>query len=469
MSEKKIYVLDTNIILDNPDCITDSFEENDLVVPLVVLEELDNQKKINGEVGVCARRALRIIDSLIDGNNLTEGSKRNENGDLIKIEILTSEDISRWETLGFNVQKNDDLIILTALKTRDKNEDKKCVLISNDNSVRIKSSLLDIPAQHYKEGTVKKESLEYKGFMTVTLPDSFFGEVDEASGEFIPKRIPNKIEFSQIEEYMEEDITENEFVNIIPSEENLSKAIRKKLKSVYKYNDGLLVKKTFQHKGVYGGVSGKNLEQSAALDLLLDNDVSVVALNGLSGSGKTILSIASSVTLMSEKASDYDKLILLKPTVSVSDDIGFLPGNVEEKLSHYMGSYMDNFKMLKKLELENNGSTGNSYDDLKEKEKIEIESISFLRGRSLNNCIIVVDEVQNLTQNVIKTILTRVGSNCKIILLGDPEQIDRPFLSKYNNGLSYLIEKFRGQSFFGHVKFVHGVRSEVSKIASELL
>jgi PhoH-like ATPase len=423
MSEKKIYVLDTNIILDNPDCITDSFEENDLVVPLVVLEELDNQKKINGEVGVCARRALRIIDSLIDGNNLTEGSKRNENGDLIKIEILTSEDISRWETLGFNVQKNDDLIILTALKTRDKNEDKKCVLISNDNSVRIKSSLLDIPAQHYKEGTVKKE----------------------------------------------EDITENEFVNIIPSEENLSKAIRKKLKSVYKYNDGLLVKKTFQHKGVYGGVSGKNLEQSAALDLLLDNDVSVVALNGLSGSGKTILSIASSVTLMSEKASDYDKLILLKPTVSVSDDIGFLPGNVEEKLSHYMGSYMDNFKMLKKLELENNGSTGNSYDDLKEKEKIEIESISFLRGRSLNNCIIVVDEVQNLTQNVIKTILTRVGSNCKIILLGDPEQIDRPFLSKYNNGLSYLIEKFRGQSFFGHVKFVHGVRSEVSKIASELL
>ena len=204
----------------------------------------------------------------------------------------------------------------------------------------------------------------------------------------------------------------------------------------------------------------------------MDDDVKVIALSGPAGSGKTLLSMATCMTkLLKDKNNHYEKLILLKPTVSVSDDIGFLPGSVEDKLNKYMGSYFDNFKTLRKLESvhTNSASSEDSFDKMKDKGIIEVESISFLRGRSLSDCLIIADEVQNVTQTVLKTILTRVGENCKIILLGDTSQIDRPYLSKYNNGLSYCIEKMKGQDFFAHVKFIHGVRSIVSKKAAELL
>jgi PhoH-like ATPase len=469
MSTKKVYVLDTNVLLDNPDCLTDSFEENDLVIPLTVIEELDGLKKSPGEVGYCARQALRIIEQLRKDQNIHEGVQRNEDGGTLKVIPLTNEEKNSYNNLGYKLDKADDLIILTALKVQQDVGDLPCVLVSNDTSVRIKSSLLDIPAQFYKEGTVKKESLDYQGFKNVLLPLEFFGDIDD-EGEFYAKRLPLKIDLSDIEEFLEEDVVINEFLLLSPEDSSIHKKKIKKLKAVYRYNGEKLVKKSLLSKDVYGGLSGKNLEQSCALDLLLDDSVKVVGLNGMSGSGKTILALGSALTkILKERDKDYEKLILLKPTVSVSDDIGFLPGNVEEKLSHYMGSYMDNFKILKKMETMTSKSTTMGYEELKEKEMLEIESISFLRGRSLNDCIIIVDEVQNLTQIVVKTILTRVGNNCKIIFLGDPEQIDRPFLSKYNNGLSYLIEKLRGQSFFGHVKFIHGVRSEVSRIAAELL
>lgn len=469
MSNKKIYVLDTNILLDNPDCIKESFDEHDIHIPLVVIEELDGLKKAQGDKGFCARQALRNIESLRKDFNISEGVPRNDLESMLYVTALSNEERDYYNNLGYNIDKNDDLIILTALKVKKQFKDMPCYLISNDTNVRIKSSLLDIPAQFYKEGSVKKETLDHKGFKNVKLPIDFFGQYKEDTGAFAPRRLPARLERQDIEEYLEEELLCNEFVLLSP-EDGLSKKESKKLKAVYRYNGERLIKKSLQYKDVYGDVSGQNLEQSVALDVLLDDDVKVVALNGPSGSGKTILSFATALTkLVKRKESEYEKIILLKPTVAVSDDIGFLPGNVEDKLSHYMGSYLDNFKTLKKLETESTKSTTKSFEELKADGKIEIESISFLRGRSLSDCIIIVDEVQNLTQIVVKTILTRVGNNCKIILLGDPEQIDRPYLSKYNNGLSCLIEKLRGQDFFAHVKFLHGVRSQVSKISAELL
>jgi PhoH-like ATPase len=469
---KKIYVLDTNILLDNPDCLMESFDENDIVIPLTVIEELDNLKKTPGDTGYCARQALRNIESLRKDMNIHEGVPRNEEGSVLRVVPLTAEERKHYDSMGFG-DKNDDNIILTALKV--KMESKlPVILISNDTSVRIKSSLLDVPPQPYKDGTVKKETLDFKGYKDVILPLGFFGEFNELKGQFVARRMPPRMDLAEIEEYLDDEgVLINQFLLLAPPEthENMPKKEAKKLKVVYRYDGEELVKKSLQYKGVYGGLSGKNLEQSVALDVLLDDEVKVVALSGPSGSGKTILSIATCLTkMLKQKDTNYEKLILLKPTVSVSDDIGFLPGNVEEKLSHYMGSYMDNFKTLKKLETMSSKTTNSdSFDELKNKDMIEIESISFLRGRSLSDCLIIVDEVQNLSQNVIKTILTRVGNNCKIILLGDPDQIDRPFLSKYNNGLSYLIEKLKGQEFFAHVKFLHGVRSIVSKMSAELL
>jgi PhoH-like ATPase len=469
---KKIYVLDTNILLDNPDCLMESFDENDIVIPLTVIEELDNLKKSAGDTGFCARQALRNIEHLRKDMNIHEGVPRNEEGSTLKVVPLTEEERRHYNSMGFG-DKNDDLIILTALKVKTQSEI-PVILISNDTSVRIKSSLIDVPPQLYKDGSVKKETLDFRGYKDVIIPLEFFGEYDEGKGEFVARRLPLKLDLEEIQDYLDDEgVLINQFLLLSPEEDPdvINKKASKKLKTVYRYDGEKLNKKSLQYKGVYGGLNGKNLEQSVALDVLLDDEVKVVALSGPSGSGKTILSIATCLTkMLKQKDTNYEKLILLKPTVSVSDDIGFLPGNVEEKLSHYMGSYMDNFKTLKKLEnVATKASGSDSFEELKNKDMIEIESISFLRGRSLSDCLIIVDEVQNLSQTVIKTILTRVGNNCKIILLGDPDQIDRPFLSKHNNGLSYLIEKLKGQEFFAHVKFLHGVRSIVSKMSAELL
>ena len=468
---KKIYVLDTNVILENPDCISDSFEDNDLVIPLKVVEELDGLKKSQGDTGYCARQALRNIEKARGQSNIQDGVVRNDEGAKLRVVPLTTEDSKKITGEGFDCN-NDDIIIFTALKIKNEGNDEPVVFISNDTSARIKASLMDIPSQFYKEGTVSKESLAYNGFRNIKMPLVFFGSVDEDQHKFRGKRMPSKLTLDEVEGYTDvADVVPNEFLLFSPEDNDYTnKKENKKLKSVYRFNENKLQKKSLIYSNVYGGIGGKNLEQSVALDLLLDDNVKVVALTGPAGSGKTFCTIASCMTkLVKEKK--YEKLILLKPTIGVSDEIGFLPGSVDDKLSHYMGSYNDNFKTLRKLEIEKSGSVSDEdkFEKLKEKGQLEVESISFLRGRSLADCLIVVDEVQNLSQTVIKTILTRVGENSKIIILGDPSQIDRPFLSKYNNGLSYAIEKLRGQEFFGHIKFIHGVRSIVSKVSAQLL
>lgn len=474
---KKIYVLDTNVILENPDCVSESFEDNDLIIPLKVIEELDGLKKSQGDTGYCARQALRNIEQIRGTSNIQDGVVRNDEGARLRVVPLTTDDITKIAEEGFHCN-NDDKIIFTAVKIKEEGGEEPVIFVSNDTSARIKASLMDLPSQFYKEGMVSKESVNYTGFRDVEMPLEFFGTINEEEQKFRGKRMPMKLLLDEVEEYVDiEDVVANEFLLFTPTESPLiNKKERKKLKVIYRYNEGKLVKKSLDYKHnkpdyiVYGGVGGKNLEQSVALDLLLDDDAKVVALTGPAGSGKTFCTIASCMTKLI-KDKKYEKMILLKPTVSVSDEIGYLPGNVEEKLAHYLGSYMDNFKNLRKMEMENSktASDDDKFEKLSEKGIIEIESISFLRGRSLSDCLIIVDEVQNLSQTVVKTILTRVGENSKIIILGDPSQIDRPYLSKYNNGLSYAIEKLRGQEFFGHVKFIHGVRSIVSKVSAELL
>jgi len=473
---KKIYVLDTNVLLEDPDCIIKGFEENDLVIPLTVTEELDNQKKGSDEIGYCARQTLRNIEAIRQNQNLNKWVERNEEGGRIKITCLTQAEKDRYNMMGFDMEKPDNVIITTAVKIKEKYPKEKVILISNDISVRIKSSLLDVPSQIFKESLVKEATLEFTGYRDIEMPVEFFGEFDEETGKWSTRRALQKLPLEQLTKIKEiEHPVKNEFLLLSPDnkDDSFSKKERKKLKSVYRLEeDNILHKKNLIPKIVYGGISGKNLEQSVALDVLLDDAIKVVALSGPSGSGKTILSIAACLTkLLKEKNNNYEKLILLKPTVAVSDEMGFLPGSAEDKVSQYMGSYFDNFKTLRKLETIHTSSSGtqNTLEIMRENGIIEIESISYLRGRSLSDCLIIADETQNVTQIVIKTILTRVGENCKIILLGDTDQIDRPYLSKHNNGLSHAIERLKGQDFFAYVKFIHGVRSIVSKKSAELL
>jgi PhoH-like ATPase len=478
MSVKKVYVLDTNVLLSNPDCLKESFEENDIVIPLTVLEELDNLKSKDGDKGYCARQALRQLESIRGEGNIHEGVTRNDLGSILKVVYMTNDERESYNKIGLS-GNNDDVIIFTALKvqTLEKRKENglKVIFVSNDTSARIKSSLLDIPAQFYKAGSASREAIDYTGYTNIELPLHFFGKFDEETDVFTPIRLPSKLTMEELGEYLDIDnFFQNEFLLISPDSYNdrMDKKEKKKLKAVYRLIGDTFVKRNLNSRNLYANVVGKNLEQSAGIDILLDDDIKVVALTGLAGSGKTLLSLATGLTkIFKEQDSRYEKIILLKPTVSVSDEIGFLPGNVEEKLSHYMGSYLDNFKTLRKLEIEHSKSAkaGDKFEELVASGKIEIESISFIRGRTFSDAIVIIDETQNLTQATVKTILTRVGENCKIILIGDILQIDRAYLSKFNNGLTYAIDKLKNQDFFGHIKFTQGVRSTVSRVCAELL
>jgi PhoH-like ATPase len=221
-------------------------------------------------------------------------------------------------------------------------------------------------------------------------------------------------------------------------------------------------------KQLYGGLVGKNLEQSCALDLLLDDDVKVVSIKSRAGGGKTIISLAGALQkVMKDKK--YDKIIFLKPTISAHEEIGFLKGTMEEKMRPFMSSFIDNINVLRKGEITSTRGSTYNFEEFLSKEIIEVENIGFIRGRSFNDCIIIADEMQNVGKSVMKTIMTRVGENCKIIILGDIEQIDPPYLSRSNNGLSHAIKNLRGNSFYGHVTLVRAERSVVADVAARCL
>lgn len=467
---KKNFVLDTNVLLSDDKCVSKGFDDNHVIIPLSVIEELDNKKNDKSEVGYAAREVLRDIDSIKDrypNGNIKKGIIRNEKGGLLRIIPIA---IGETKSLNkyYSLQKNDDYIILTALKVMKESSSTPTILVTNDKAMKMKALMSDLQTEVYKTSMVNKEFLDYSGYRTSILPLDFFGEF--INGEWKLNEIPDTC---TPEELNVEDPVANEFVLLDVSDEDKEKLVKKdikKLKAIYRYKGGSYVKRDMNFRGLYGNVSGRNLEQSCALDLLMDDDVKVVSLRGNAGSGKTFLALSTLLTrILKDKNSKYDKIILLKPTVSISQDIGFLPGTADEKLNPFIRSFVDNFEVLRKKEVVHNKTSTKSFEELKEDGKIEIECISFLRGRSLNDCLIIADELQNVSHAVVKTILSRVGENTKIVALGDIDQIDVPYLSKFSNGLSHLGKKFRGQDIFGHITLVKSERSAVASLAAELL
>ena len=468
MSKKK-FVLDTNILINNPKCVIDSFDENDVILPFTVIEELDNLKTKEG-IGYSAREALRNIEKIRkDSIDIRTGVVRNEKGGLLRIVTMRDSidelpiDILNIE--GFDISVPDNRIVLTALKIS-KEDDTETVFISNDCNARIKASFLELKAERYLDDVVPEEYLSYTGMRKVEMPLSFFGDV--LDGKFIAKKNFYTIDINE-EPFKDMNIIENEYVLLDVNESEfegieLSKKEKKHLKHVYRKTGDFLDYRELNHT-MYGGVRGKNLSQSVAIDLLMDENIKVLTMRSVAGGGKTLLSTSYGFSSVIHNKL-FDKIIFLKPTISAHEDIGFLPGTTDQKMLPYMGSFLDNCNVLKKMETVNSNSTNaDDFDSMVKKGLIEIENIGFLRGRSITDSLIILDEAQNLSTSVAKTIVSRVGEGSKILILGDPTQIDDRFLSIESNALSHIIKNLRGERIYAHVDLESCVRSEVSRIA----
>jgi PhoH-like ATPase len=488
----KNYVLDTNVLLSNSNLITEAFDDNNLIIPLPVIEELDRLKERGDTVGYNAREVLRQIEKCREHKiDFVAGIKRNDRGGLLRILpirneapnlntrnlTITTESRTVSVSPGFDLDIVDNLIILTVLKIKEENLNIETIFVSNDCNARIKASLIGIRAEEYREQKVEPKILDYSGFQIIKKPLSFFGgfSAKRVKGEERIEWVDFDIDEIPMAE-MDERIEQNEYVliDVEPVGEELDDVQRidkkdyKKLKKVYRRKGDNLVLRPMKFSGLYGGFSSKNLEQSCALDLLLDDDIKVVTIGGVAGTGKTILSVVSAFQkVIKDKV--YDRIVFLKPTITAHEDIGYLKGDMMTKLNPFMSSFIDNINVLKKSEAVINKKTSDGFDELVKNGIIEVEHIGFIRGRSFNNCIIIADELQNVGRPVMKTIVSRVGENCKIICLGDVDQIDASYLSKANNGLSHLINKFKGQEVYGHITLKRCERSQVATLAAALL
>ena len=448
---KKLYVLDTSVLVYDPLSFK-SFNDNIVVIPITVLEELDKLKKFFDETGKNARTFIRTLDQLLPNSKDIEKGVKIENNITLKIDNNLEED----KSLGTFLY-GDNRILSCVIKLSKSND--KVVLISKDIALRIRAKALGIPAEDYTKDRYKFDEI-YDSIKTLELTNNQMTEYYSNKSVKITDEIIDK-----------EDVIANDFCILRSSKNDLLGYGRFHL-------DKKEVVEVRKFKNIFG-VSPKSSEQNFALDLLLDNSINLVSLAGPSGTGKTLLSLAAGLYSILENK-QYEKLIIIKPIVSVGKDLGTLPGGKTEKLDPFIASFRDNLNFLiRQNPHQKAGKTGNGRDGkdgvdpylliMMEKNLIEMEAISYLRGRSLPNCFIVIDEVQNCSIHELKTMITRIGYNSKIVLLGDLQQIDNMQLDSSNNALIHAIEKFKGYAICGSMLLKKGERSPLATLASEIL
>jgi PhoH-like ATPase len=445
---KKKFVLDTNVLLSNPTAIF-SFEDNDVYIPITVIEELDTFKKGLSETGRNARHFSRILDELRGRGSLNTGIPIfKDKADSGKVFVILESDMSLLP--HYFERKADNLILSVALMLKKKFSNIPIVLITKDSNVRIKGDALGILVDDYQADKVNIEEL-YTGIV-----------------EF---EVENEI----LKKYLASGTVSLDFVTdykLMPNQYIILRDVHDPLQFVYGKYDHVtesLKNLNLGGKDFVWGIYPRNLEQSFALDLLLDDDVKIVTLVGTAGTGKTLLAIAAGLEKTTDEAK-YQKLLVSRPIFPLGRDVGYLPGTLEEKLNPWMQPIFDNLELLL-------GGAGQgrqkrlsqSYHELINQGILEVEPLTYIRGRSIPNQYFIVDEAQNLTPHEIKTILTRAGENTKIILTGDPYQIDNPYLDAASNGLTYVVERMRQESISGHVSLVKGERSALATIAANLL
>jgi PhoH-like ATPase len=462
---KKTYVLDTNVLLSDPNSIF-SFEDNDLIIPMAVLEELDHHKSRLDEVGRNARQTSKTLDELRLNGSLVEGVSL-QNGATLKIVSIHPNSLTNLPP-ELRSSKVDNMIISFMLQLKEANQ--SCILVTKDINVRIKCDSLGVKCEDYLKLRVTADVDQfYRGVVVVEIPekrvDQFYREEQlQLTSEEIGNNVlyPNQIV-----------VIKNTGVDGKTTKSALSKCISsdKPLVPISKIEQAF-------------GLKPRNKEQSFSLDLLFDNNVKLLTLTGPSGTGKTLLAIAAALEQLKgiggSDSAKYEKLIVTRPVQPVGKDIGFLPGTLEEKMEPWISPIRDNINFL--MNSKKGNKTRASADPAKarlgdeyylalmqEKGLIEIEAITFIRGRSIPNAYIIIDEAQNLSMHELKTIITRVGDGTKIVLTGDVEQIDNVHVDVFTNGLTYAIEKFKEYSVAGHVSLLKGERSELATLASKIL
>ncbi|QCJ41924.1 PhoH family protein [Bacillus sp. S3] len=440
----KIYVLDTNVLLQDPYSIF-SFEDNEVVIPAVVLEEVDSKKRYMDEVGRNARHVSRLIDGLRASGKLHEKIPL-EGGGTIRIELNHR---SFHELQDIFIEKTNDNRILAVAKNlfleeQAKENGKPVIIVSKDALVRVKADAIGLTAEDFLNDRVVEVEHIYTGFFELHLPIELLGRFYE-KGELSLSEVANH-PFYPNQYLLMKDILGSS-ASAIGMVDKTSKKVKKL---------------TLNQEHVWG-IHPRNVQQTMAIELLLRKDIPLVTLTGKAGTGKTLLALAAGL-MHTEDLREYKKLLVARPIVPVGKDLGFLPGEKQEKLRPWMQPIYDNLEYLF-----NTKKPGELDAILAGMGSIEVEALTYIRGRSLPKQFIIIDEAQNLTKHEVKTILTRVGEGSKIVLMGDPEQIDHPYLDAYNNGLTYVVEKFKDQDISGHVKLLKGERSGLARLAADLL
>lgn len=442
--ERKIFVLDTSVILFEHNAIM-NFEEHDIGLPITVLEELDQFKKGNDTKNFEAREFTRLLDKLakdkslqdwIPLNGKTRGSFK------VVMEAGTGEnglDANRV----FGEKKNDHRILNAALRLKEENQDRSVILVSKDINLRLKAKSIGLLAEDYQTGKVKSVDSLRKGAIEIEKVDSDIINHIYENGTLSPKEVL-KNKKSLVNQYF-----------ILKSDKNSVLAYHNSTDDVIERVD----------KRPISGIKPRNAEQTFAIHAIMNPDVKLVTIQGVAGTGKTLLTLAAAL----EQRREYKQIYLARPIVPLSNkDIGYLPGDIKSKLNPYMEPLWDNLKFIQNQYKETDKEF-KAITEMVNKEKLLITPLAYIRGRSLSNIYFIVDEAQNLTPHEIKTVITRAGENTKIVFTGDVNQIDTPYLDSQSNGLSYLIDRVKDHPLYAHITLEKGERSELANLANEML
>ena len=440
MGAKKNFVLDTNVLLHDYKCLF-NFQYNDIYIPIAVLEELDKFKKGNDQINFNARELVRELDEITDDDLFSKGASLGP--DLGRLSVVVGAPYAKEVAESFPERRPDHLILSDTLYIAKKHPTMKTILVTKDVNLRMKARSLGILTENYTNDAVKNIDIFESEHRTVYVSSDTVDALYKSAAGIPAEELP-----------LEEPLDPNEC--FLLSSERSSVMVRY-------FQGDKRVKKINKTKSF--GIEPRNAEQTFALEVLNDPSVSLVAVTGKAGTGKTLLALAAAL----QQSKSYKQILLARPIVALANkDMGFLPGDEKQKIAPYMQPLFDNLNVIKH-QFSLDGSDYRYLQEIQDSGKLVIEALAYIRGRSLSETYCIIDEAQNLTPHEIKTIITRAGEGTKMVFTGDIQQIDSPYLDSQSNGLVYMIDKMKGQDLFCHINLIKGERSRLAELASNVL